>query len=489
MTSIRKSFAVSFAQKYATLVIWTVTAMIVARLLTPQEIGVFSVSVAIVHIAHMLRDFGIQGYLIQERELTPARVRTAFTITLIMSWTMAAMLVAVSGPFATFYDEPGSRPLLVVLSLTFVVIPFNSTVLALMRRDMQFSAISVITVVTAFVQASATVALAAEGFSYMCYAWASLVGAITTAAMAGLYRRDAVRVWPGLAEWRRVAGSGARLSASVVVHELGSSANDLIIGRILGFAAVGIYSKALGLMNLFHQEIIGVVNFVSIPAMAARDRAGHSLREPTLQAISMVTALGWPFYAVLALMALPILRVMFGNQWDAAAPLVEILALAGALGLFWPLGYQVLFALGRLKLLLNTMLIITCFRVAATLAAASYSLAVVAWALVATFMLSFLIYLWCMRRLIDLRSVDILAASWRSAVIALAAAAAPLAVKIGWPMDGGTPLLPLMVAGAGAGIGWLAGVFVTGHPIKREILMILTRVSPRLGRMQPKGIE
>lgn len=489
MTSIRKSFAVSFAQKYATLVIWTVTAMIVARLLTPQEIGVFSVSVAIVHIAHMLRDFGIQGYLIQERDLTPARIRTAFTITLITSWTMAALLVAVSAPFADFYDEPGSRPLLLVLSLTFVVIPFNSTVLALMRRDMQFAGISVITVVTAFVQASATVALAAEGFSYMCYAWASLAGAITTAAMAGLYRRDAVRVWPGLSEWRRVAGSGARLSASVVVHEVGSSANDLIIGRILGFAAVGIYSKALGLMNLFHQEIIGVVNFVSIPALAARDRAGHSLREPTLQAIRMVTALGWPFYAVLALMALPILRVMFGHQWDEAAPLVEILALAGAIGLFWPLGYQVVFSLGRLRLLLNTMLILTCFRVAGTLVAATFSLAAVAWVLVATFVLSFLIYLWSMRHLVDLHPGDILAASWRSAAVTLAAAAVPLAVRFGWPAGPETPLLPLAVAGGGAALGWLAGVFATGHPMKREIMMVLARLSPRLGRMQPKGIE
>lgn len=477
MTSLRKSFAFSFAQKYATIVIWTVTAMIVARLLTPEEIGVFSVSVAIVHIAHMLRDFGIQGYLIQERELTPARIRTAFTLTLACSWTMAAALVLLSGPFAEFYDEPGTRKLLLVLALTFVIIPFNSSVLALMRRDLEFGKISAIVVMTAVIQASTTVVFAANGYSYMSYAWASLAGTTTTAVLAGFFRPSAMRIWVGLAEWRRVTRSGLRISAATFVSELGTSAGDLILGRIQGFAAVGIYGKAVGLMHLFHLEVMGVINFVAVPAMAARDREGANLRKPALHGIALVTVLGWPFYVFLAAMAFPILRVMFGDQWDAAAPLTRILALAGAIGLFWPLGFQVIFALGRLDMLLKAMTTITVARVALLAVCAFIDLEAVAWATVGAFAISFLVYLLCLHRLIALRFVDIVRASWRSALVAAASGVGPLAVLVLFDVGPGNVLVPLLVAGVTAGLGWLGGVFAFAHPVRDEVRIVLKNIA------------
>jgi O-antigen/teichoic acid export membrane protein len=239
-------------------------------------------------------------------------------------------------------------------------------------------------------------------------------------------------------------------------------------------------------MNLFHQEILGVVNFVSIPAMAAHDRAGKSLRGPTIQTIGMVTVLGWPFFAFVALMALPILRVMFGRQWDASAPLAEILALAGAIGLFWPLGHQVLFALGRLGLLMRAQILVQATRVALTLGAVFVSLEAVAWALVATFAVSFGVYLWCMRRMVGLTFGDVLRAGWRSAVVAAATAAVPLAVRLSFDVGPDAVVVPLAIAVAGAGIGWLAGVFALNHAMKGEILRVVAHVAPRLGVALPK---
>ncbi|MEE8332516.1 MAG: oligosaccharide flippase family protein, partial [Alphaproteobacteria bacterium] len=114
MASIRRSLALSFAQKYATMAINIATVMILARLLTPAEIGIFSVGIAMVGLAHTLRDFGVGNYLIQEKELTPDRVRTAFGVTLVIAWIMAGVLIALSGPMAGFYSEPGVRQVMLV---------------------------------------------------------------------------------------------------------------------------------------------------------------------------------------------------------------------------------------------------------------------------------------------------------------------------------------------------------------------------------------
>ena len=97
MASIRKALALSFAGKYSSLAIHTVAVMVLARLLTPAEIGVYSVGAAVVALAHVVRDFGVGNYLIQEKELTTERIRTAFAVTLVIGWTMAAVLFALSG--------------------------------------------------------------------------------------------------------------------------------------------------------------------------------------------------------------------------------------------------------------------------------------------------------------------------------------------------------------------------------------------------------
>ena len=66
--------------------------MIMARLLTPKEIGIYSVASAVTGIAQMLRDFGVSNYLVQERELSETESALHMSITLITSWIVGALL-------------------------------------------------------------------------------------------------------------------------------------------------------------------------------------------------------------------------------------------------------------------------------------------------------------------------------------------------------------------------------------------------------------
>ncbi len=83
--------------------------MVIARLLTPAEIGFYSMGKAVVALAHVVRDFGVGNHLIQERELTQDRMRTALGVAIVIAWAMALVLFAASGAIARFYGEPGLR--------------------------------------------------------------------------------------------------------------------------------------------------------------------------------------------------------------------------------------------------------------------------------------------------------------------------------------------------------------------------------------------
>ena len=124
MTSFRRSLLFSFIGRYAGIVIGLGMTMAAARLLTPADFGVFAVGLSAVMLIDVLRDFGTAAYL--ERLEAPERsvVRSAFTVSCIISGSCAAALVLAAIPLGRFYDEPGVGNVVLVMSAALLLNPF-----------------------------------------------------------------------------------------------------------------------------------------------------------------------------------------------------------------------------------------------------------------------------------------------------------------------------------------------------------------------------
>jgi O-antigen/teichoic acid export membrane protein len=173
--SIHKSLLFSFAEKYTVLVLGFVSSVVLSRLLTPTEVGVYSIGAVVVAVLQIVRDFGVGQYLIKERELTPEKIRAAFSLTLMIAWVIGGLLALLSGPVSDFYREPGVGQVLRVLALNCLLIPFGSITLPVLRREMRFGAIYTINVTSAVVSLVASIGLVLAGFSFMALAWSSVI--------------------------------------------------------------------------------------------------------------------------------------------------------------------------------------------------------------------------------------------------------------------------------------------------------------------------
>jgi len=478
MASIRKSLALSLAEKYSGILIGIAGTVILARLLSPAQIGIYSVAAAFVGLAHIVRDFGVGGYLVQERELTTDRIRTAVSVTTVTAWSIAVVLAALSGPIAALYGEPLLQQVVLVLCLNFVLLPLNSPAISLLRRDMKFGALFKINLAANLARFTTGVGLAWQGVGVMSLAWASVAGVVVTLLMTLFFRPD-WRLWlPSFKEVRRVASFGFKASAAGIVAELGTSATDLIIGRMLGFAPVGLFSRAQGVMFLFHRQIMGAVRGVAFPAMAVKTRAGDDLRAFYLRGMTYVTGLAWPFYALLALMAFPVVRIMFGDQWDAAIPLVRILALAGVIGTLFSFSSSLMMARGNVGAILRLEIVIQISRVILLLLASLYSLEAVAWSVCGTYLVAAVANNWMLHRLIALSMRDLFRALVPSAVVTGFSVIAPVLTVLFLDVEGEDMFLSLALASAGAGLGWLLAIHVTNHPIKGELQDLWARLVP-----------
>ena len=88
MSKTRRAVYLSAVARYSDMIVQFVSVMVIARLLTPEEIGIFSISLAVIALAQTLREFGLGAYVVQERELDRP-IRSAFGVALVLAWAIA----------------------------------------------------------------------------------------------------------------------------------------------------------------------------------------------------------------------------------------------------------------------------------------------------------------------------------------------------------------------------------------------------------------
>lgn len=480
MNATKLSLLISFAEKYTVLVIGIVSSMIMARLLTPAQVGIFSIGAVVVGVTQLIRDFGIGQYLIQERDLTAERIRAAYTLTLAIAWAMAALLALASGPIAAFYHEPGVGQVLRVLALNCLLIPFGSITLPVLRRQMRFGAIYWINVANALANLAACVVLVKLGFGYLSLAWAAVAGSVATVAVSMLFRPAEMPWLPGWRGVRQLLSFGAYATGSNVLDEVGVAAPDMIIGKVLNVTAVGLFGKAQAVLNIFNMLITKAVTPVILPLFAAHSRDGRDMKRVYLHMVACMAGLAWPFYAVLAVVPFQLIRLLYGDQWDASAPLVRIMCLSTALFCLFGPARDLFVAMGHVRLRARLEAVSVPLRVIGIALAAPFGLEAIAWSIAVTTIARSLLIYRGLATLTGLRLADLCATLGRSAGVTVCAALPPLLLVLVPGLPAAPPLMFLALAGGAAAVGWCAGIVLLNHELKAELINVTRQLSQRL---------
>jgi O-antigen/teichoic acid export membrane protein len=468
MISTRRALATVLLESNVKFVIGMISVVILARLLTPAQIGVFSIAYGFSAIAHIFREMGVNTYVIQERELTRDRLRAAFTVSLVMAWTVAAVMAALSGWFAKFYHIPELRPIVLLLAFNFLLVPFGALTLTMLRRDLRFPQLFAINVTSLVLGTIVNIVLAALHFGAISMAWGSTTTLAVTVVMCAFIRRSAVPDVPGFREIRRVLGYGFWTTGGNAINQAGISAPDMIIGRVLGATDTGLFSKAVGIVDSFNRLVLQSINTFSTPHFSARMRAGLEVRETYLHAICLITGLAWPFFAVTAVFARPIVAIVLGPQWSAAAPVAQILCVAAAVACAFAPFPNLLIAASGGRAFGIFMGMAAVVRALAVVVTARFGLVPVGYGLVAA---SAFAGLWAMRPLhreIGISPVDLGRAMWRSGIIGVVTLA--VAAVVGFALSfQPSAWLQVSVSILCAGVAWIGAAALLQHPLWKEI--------------------
>lgn len=479
MSNVRSSFLLSFVEKYIVLILNIISTVVLARLMTPAETGLFSVASGLINLAQTLRDFGAANYVLQEKELTRDRLATALGIAIGIGLVFGGGFALAAGSIADFFNEPRLQQVVTVLSLNLVAVAFASIGSAKLRRAMNFKALLRINIVSAFVYSGTAILLAYLGYGAYGLAWASFLGVFAVIIGTYIYYPRDIFLIPTLKEWRYIYKFGLFAGGGQVLQGLSDRAPDIAIGRLLGFETAAMYSRGNGLITLFQQALVSAVSPVIISALAKLHREDQDLRLPFLRGLGHLTGVAWPFLAMLGLMAYPMIRVLFGEQWLPAVPVAQILCFGAGFGILGHLCFLVFNASGTVRQYFFIQSVAVPIQVAGVVGGAFHSVEAAAWGMV--FGLAVLGWL-------SLRGVNrTLGTTWRqlsgamskSAAVTLATGILP-ALLVLRPGFADSFWASTLAAGTGGLLSWLAALFLVRHPLSEELALAATGLRRRL---------
>jgi O-antigen/teichoic acid export membrane protein len=324
-----------------------VVAVLLARLLAPRDFGLAGMCLVFSSLVLVFSDLALGAALVQREKLGDNDRATAFWTSVGAGIVFTLVGLAAAGPLAAFYNEPDVKPLLMVLSSTFLISSIATTHEALLVRELQFRAVELRVMVGLLFGAAAGVITALQGGG----PWAIIAQQVTTALVTTILivKRSPWR--PTLRFSRAALRDMGGFSGFVLGHRLlyyiHRNADNLLIGRFVGAAGLGIYGLAYNVMLIPFSRIAGPIQQVLFPAFSRMQDQPERIAALWIRATRLVGAISIPALCGLVVVAPDFVPVIFGDRWNDAVPLIQILAWVGLLQSLQTLNTEILQARDR----------------------------------------------------------------------------------------------------------------------------------------------
>ncbi|WAT17605.1 oligosaccharide flippase family protein [Aurantiacibacter sp. MUD11] len=351
--SVRGAALLAMMSQMGAFSIQFIASVILARwFIDPDELGLFTIAFSFVSLLAVLQEFGINRFVAGEKDLDDDKIRTAFTVSLTISWAIAVLCVVLSWPAAAFYDLPGLLPLLLVVAASYFFVPLATVPMALLHRNMDFKSNTMIEIGVVLTNAAVAIALAWQGYGAIALAWGAFAQQVARAAIAQWRVGGRLPIPPRLEGAMPVIRFGGFSTVLSGMSQLGSRLPELLIGRLLDTVAVGLFARAYGLAWQLRWLVSGGLATVFYPAFARfRDR-GDPLGPHYERVTASFTAITWPTMAGLAACSVPVISILYGERWLGAARPLEWIAVSQILFIALPLHVELPILLGKMRPLL-----------------------------------------------------------------------------------------------------------------------------------------
>jgi len=332
LNAARGAFGWRAAQQVGVQAIYFIRLLILARLLVPEAFGQLAIAMLIVSTLMSLSDLGVVQALVQRERIDRDDYDAAWTVGVTRALLIAGVMIASAPVLATLFGDPRTTPVIQALGLRPVLAALGSIGVVRLTRELRFRELAMIQVPGALVDLGVAVALAP-----MLGVWALVLGLLTGTASITLLsyviapHRPRLLLRPDAA--LPLIHFGRWVLGTSIIGLIASSGVQLVISRRLGVGELGLYFLATKVAFLPAEAASTVFDSVAFPLYASLQRDDGRTSATLRALLSLLAFLLFPVYALMIALA-PSLAEALGPRWTGTAPIIQLLALAAALGVY-----------------------------------------------------------------------------------------------------------------------------------------------------------
>ena len=323
--------------------------IVLAHWLLPAQFGLVAMAAPVLSLVQVFNDLGLSQATIQRDSISHDELSALFWINLGVSLALASAVALAAPLVATFYQQPALTPIVTVLGALLLLSGAASQQIALMNRHMRFGALAWIDIACAAAAAITGLSAAVAGLGSWSLVLMQAVNSATILALAWLLS-DWTPSWPrrgtGVASLLR---TGGHLTGYNILTYLEMNLSTILIGRLYGSTAVGLYDRAFRLVIVPWWQVTLPIERVAVSLLSrlARSPAAYASAHAQMhQALLLMTGPGLIWAAAQSADLVPLL---LGRPWASAAPIFGWLALATVPGPFGAAAYWLFVSQGRAR--------------------------------------------------------------------------------------------------------------------------------------------
>lgn len=356
--------------------------IVLARLLGPQQYGIFAIGAIVITFSAFFSDFGLAYGLIQKAEVSPRDVRFVFTWQIVLGTLVAVLVYSAAGPISRFFGERHAENVVRVLSILCFLNALAAPSLNLLKRQINFKQIQIsqlASYIIGYLLVGIPMALAGYQVWALVAAWIvqagvnlSLLYAATTHSVKPLFWYE---------DARSQSGYGGAVLATNLVNWVVSNIDRVVVGRMFGSRDIGLYATSY---NLFYSPTAAVLGVIQPVFFSASSRMVNEPARIELGYCTLLSFVSWfvlPMAIGVAVFIDPLIVLLYGENWRSASSLCRPIVLAMPLFMVWGFSTPLLWTFGSIGLEFRIQLPLAVTWCAVCFLASTYSVQAVAWSM------------------------------------------------------------------------------------------------------------
>jgi PST family polysaccharide transporter len=312
-----------------------VSVIVLARLLSPDDFGVYAMASVFISIFFVFQDVGLTDATIQAKYLDHEILSTLFWINFSIS-TIIAVLLSISAPLAViFFHRKELLPIILVSATEFIFWGLSFQHTALMKRNLLFTQVNVISIISYFFGLSIAIVAALLGMRY----WSLVIRGIVTALTTSVMTLFVCKWRPGKPakspEVKSLIRFGINSVGYYLINYFSNNLDKAIIGKKFSAEQLGYYSRAFYIAVTPSSTVSQSLFHVAVSTLSKIREDKPKFRKYYYNSLQLLSLFGMPFAALMVILNKEIVYILLGPKWAPTAKYFAILGLSAGFNIIY----------------------------------------------------------------------------------------------------------------------------------------------------------